>query len=715
MSVERHLHKMEKQNWKPARSTDDGTPLHVTGKGMVAAKPITGDHPIEPYLKEAQNLKDNQGCTSTSLVGASVHDYTNGGKETRYLINPTKKLSVNQKEVLKDQCLVSSILLGIALNKSCETQQACDQYKSILHPQNNADYKKRGDFLIQERQKLDHLIGKGPHDLKITVPILAQFFDAQIVILGSNYKKLEFCFPKVFDFDKQPIFLFQFKDPSESGLNHIELISKPMTFWRQNGYCCFVCGRSTSGPTFKRTGHYCSERKKQCMSCNRRIRTSSQYMNSLIEGHFCDQRDTSIDICSKCQLTTFSDQCKEEHNKASKCDRGYFCYTCSSYTWKEGRPGRSTLQEIRENHVCETKKKMTCFCKNRYENSHLCEFNAKAGMKNYDYLGFLQLVKMNLNPMECNDCIPSHHCPMHAMYSSPENIPSVGTLAFEVPSRQSFQLKLFSTSLLDIKLEAEDEKETKFDFCYLPCSTELDKKSGLKKSSFGRISKPSDYIQNALEGLLRKNNKSVEEQIFQFLLLENHTEEMTVLCGLADLNLLEQCLLSLDIIPVILENANNVFLMQIPGTNLRFLAREKYLTGSLSQLSETFNIDIEESMFPFQKNHPANFSYAGSPFDLEDYILAKDSIETVQVKTDRYEKIMEKACKNFPPFEFKKDIKACAIQDLKLFAKLLLTYLQEMLLLQNEVFGSSPKGPFLPWLNPFTRPICSFSGNTKPI
>lgn len=401
------------------------------------------------------------------------------------------------------------------------------------------------------------------------------------------------------------------------------------------------------------------------------------------------------------------------HKKHGRCGKGYFCQLCCRFIWVSGRPGRKNISEIKESHKCgDEPKHYNCFCENADGPNHYCDYITSSGQKNYDHLCFLHMMYCNLDSNICEFCDSQNKCQMHENKDGYDT-PNVSSIYYEEKDmRENFSMQFFCEE--DLKSEISDCENLPFEFKYL-LGLKLDEnKSNRKKTSYGNKRRMSHYILHILSKVKEKKIKTIEEKILTFLLSDYQANEATVICSdVRILHFLTLTLLSWNLSPKLLEDHNKIFILTLENCNVRFIAREKYLDCDFEKLGDMFQLECKPTFFPVRKNHPYYYSYKSLPFDLSDYVSENDSAVSIKRKTLLHDELVESCLTKFPPFEFAKALKECAINDGLYFCKSMLTFLREMLQIQKESFPEKQGDDWLPLIHPFTYPICSISGFSR--
>lgn len=233
--MEHHVDLVGRRKWE--LHSDDNLPQASKGQGV-----------IEDYMEKVTEMLQRQKDQieqSTSKVGSGVLKWIDGNaRAKKFFFDPLENLELAKCEKfssLNNECLISSILVGHLLNMVSGDNSSKEKYQAILNPRRKSkeDARRRGDYLLEQIEKVKEsttINFPGPHELSIVVPQMAEYLKAQIVVYGISTEKIDYMYPTKFQFDLEPIYLFQY--PNESGVNHVVLINKLSSFFNSHGHIC---------------------------------------------------------------------------------------------------------------------------------------------------------------------------------------------------------------------------------------------------------------------------------------------------------------------------------------------------------------------------------------------------------------------------------------------------------------------------------------------
>ena len=256
-------------------------------------------------------------------------------------------------------------------------------------------------------------------------------FDADL-----NYNHIE-SVPTTFSYQLYPIYLCLFKNRS-----HITVISDYDLFCKTNSkFKCFGCGKCFKS---KKTYQHRCHKIKTCFACSRPIYHSSFFLQC--NDSFCDSEiqlphNEVLNVCLKCNITTFSHTCSTFHKKV--CSQGAKFDCCEKFYYKSIF---SNQEDLINNHICSSKK---CpYCLGHYheniESSHQCKFETFEPKLGYPTLAFFATVVSNNNGVDCYQCSIFDTCDFHQNLDSKSETEVIHTSIFVPKSPNTFEISHFS-------------------------------------------------------------------------------------------------------------------------------------------------------------------------------------------------------------------------------------------------------------------------------
>ena len=613
-------------------------------------------------------------------IGCEDHPFSST-KKKRWLLRPTFK--GKDGTFFHDKCLIIAVILGYFRNRADEQDYTFLQTRAA----EGGQCKKRNEFL---KSKIDQLAAShphlkdGPYDLVHDIPVLAEFYGAQILVYSAvDYRKLIFLHPDPFDEERPLIMLLLSGDA-----NHVDLISKPEIFFNNFGMGCFLCDAEAC--TYRKRGHLCNK-NDTCYSCGKFVATGKEHISHYNKFLYC-QEDEQGTICPNCQMFLRGAECQRYH-KVSLCREKFKCWNCGRLECVQKE--KKTTKELREAHQCDAPQKCwKCLCDK--DTDHVCTLRSLRKQGGMDILAFAFFVPMNTNPDMCPECQQKDGamCVMHATYHSQTQEENLAVLIREDPqNRQHFLTRVFSADDLDISVDAMGSVHLP----YMP-EDELDLATG-PSGRFNTGRKRRQETMQWVKTLAAKvGTKTPAEQLLLFLLTQqSKSDRMTILVEDSfGMNLIFQVLHKLGLSPVGLPCSTGLMQIEVEQFKMRFLPRTSFLSGSLSDLAATHDLP-QASFFPLRRNAKSYYSKT-TPLILwssfADFLDFWDPEELVSRKKEyfgRHE--TENYC-------FREQLVRYGVENVELLAKLCCRLLQHTLSMQEGA-----KRILL-----FTPPIMSMAG-----
>ena len=294
--------------------------------------------------------------------------------------------------LLAQKCLLMCTILGLLQHLYYENKKANKQFLSLCRIQSTLSKHKNyaTKMMIAQLEKLFSVTGlkqTGPYELKSTIVMLSHAYKCQFFVFDglNNGKKLSLMYPKAYDDSLKPIFIYR---PSLDQ-NHVLFIRNLTSYFSSNCFICLACGRQFKGKLKARCSHICKKRET-CFACRRFFQTSKTYLNSMLEGSFCDKLTTCDPSfnCTICNCTIYSKKCLKGHKRFCR-GRGYFGYKCSdcnrfTYCFNQ------TSEELQKSHNC-ADLKICKFCYKVKDADHLCPMKIEKCVEGHTRLAFFKI------------------------------------------------------------------------------------------------------------------------------------------------------------------------------------------------------------------------------------------------------------------------------------------------------------------------------------
>jgi hypothetical protein len=562
------------------------------------------------------------GCDDNSPIAPGIWEINSNLQEEHELVN---------------KCLLTHVVLG---KLQCEARATNNSYALALLlslcKQNTKSYRKQcytkkyrsqksEEKIKQSQQKALKMLNKkvqeliaecklnssGPYNVHEVLPKICNFYNIQVhIICGLQTKKASLLsFPPNFDDTKFQIVLQKTSD------QHVNLISNLKTFFGHNNKrVCFECSK-TFAPRYR---HFCSQ-KKVCYACRRFYRTKE---TELANDKFFDYCDAQIEenfltvpsICTLCNMVLTTKSCEETHKtlcgkeQTSKGRLGFYCNLCR----KHFRHGFTSSEDAQKNHVCSPNLVRCYNCKFLKEENHLCAIKKQSATNVTPILAFFAFSFKAL--MQCKSCLTIREtfkqehkltwpelyqhkdfaslvCDNHQSFNNCNVEPNLAVIFKEI-KRGVFKQFIVTEDSLSNKVIVEDG----FSFNYLPSHVE-------EFEILTEYKYQCDGLLKTLNKLKLLQNKTLVQN---FLLLITQPEwQNTTFLSLNASNSTNLAVLKgfieLDVMPYVIENGNKVNLISVDFLNLRFLNASAYLSGTLEEIHEQYDLekDVPLHYFPY--------------------------------------------------------------------------------------------------------------------
>lgn len=501
--------------------------------------------------------------------------------------------------------------------------------------------------------------------------------------------------PKEFDSSKRQIYLASNQtDLSEQKTFFV--IPHLKSLFQKFGMYCFFCQKYF---TSKGCQHKCRY-AESCFACRRVFLSPTTYTSIETQLLFCNGQITKKqeEKCSKCNVTLYSQECKEYHLKKS-CRWGWKCLDCNIFQ-SRNRFFKSQ-SHIAAEHICG--KRVCNFCGQLKQSNHFCSLQKPTLKSEFTNLAFVFFEYSGYNPGKCKSCyILNKQCDKCQKGYNQEK-PIICSLLQEEESRETFSSHLFF----------DNEMEEKNNTGLLPGKKEL----YLRKPYWPPTFKPT----LAPEGrktrfskrkvgykslhVFTKKVMTVVEKLLEYLLKSNFSNSTIFVHG-QDLFCILQTLYSNGFAPNVVKKQSQIMLVEEKALGLRFVEPENYINLNIQELSKQH--DLPYPYFPFSWIHPKYFDYAGPPPKIDDFFWFEDSEADLKRKELFCNLLLSQK-----KWSFSKNIINYALQRVTFIAVGLLAFLQEtfeaQIVLQTHL-QPDKEICFLHPVNPplFTAPTYAF-------
>lgn len=639
------------------------------------------------------------------------------GADSTNCFLPGGRLSLQSK--FNNDCLPKSICFAYLKLKNPITYQ---KVKKILFKKSTKKVKQEAIKILNEFQNdlcnSCNIDFSGPHDIKI-VEIIALHLQIQIHIIFSmegSRPELQ-SFPLGNNYELPRIYL-QVLD------NHIVIIDNLQTFFKfYKKIVCFDC-RKLLGSTWRKT-HRCSQ-IQNCFNCNGIFLTNNTYIVPNENVFFCNsnlsdiQKNKPFD-CPKCNLTFVSNECFLRHQK--KCNsnsKGWKCPKCGIFEYSHTFQSNEVLEK---NHICGVKQYRCHYCYQNKEENHICEISKQIGHLVWPNLAFLHMTFKDLGCANCQNC-----------YLKQKEYCEKNNITF----RELFQKDIYSDLICDIHKNNttseepnvinmyKEEKRFEFqEYCFTDDILQLPENMLLKNIHYpyASIAKPissepfkckkiaqkvtKDFANILSSQFSSKNIKSAIDKLILFFCETQKMSNFTVVVSDARILLvILKSFVKLNIIPTVFQEGNQISFLEIPSLKIRFVTMNSYISGSLYDLANQYNINFTRSYFPTAWNTPPFYNYVGNIPKLKDFLNFADTDQEIAFKKDFWFQLK-------PPYNFNINLIETTRSQSHIFAQCCLAFLRQGFelqdLIRNYVTNKTEK---LEYIHPFGWKISSLSGFT---
>ncbi len=163
-------------------------------------------------------------------------------------------------------------------------------------------------------------------------------------------------------------------------------------------------------------------------------------------------------------------------------------------------------------------------------------------------------------------------------------------------------------------------------------------------------------------------------------------------------------MIELSISPEVIRDGKNVFLINLPDFNIKFIRINNYLSGDEHQIAEQFNIKVSKHYFPEKFNSINNYSYTGQIPDKSFFINFKDSKTVIEQKLIFINNCLQTNYK----WDFRKELFRFVDENLFLLTKSCLIFLKDCFTFQSLLQETEKKK----FVHPFGNEICTIAGFT---
>jgi hypothetical protein len=278
----------------------------------------------------------------------------------------------------------------------------------------------------------------------------------------------------------------------------VALIKNINTFYSKHGKVCEFCGSYVRSN--KNYEHICKA-EKCCKSCRQVLLTNdtfqSPYTISYCKG---ESEDGASKDCEKCNMILHTSGCARAHKRM--CHLFYSCVQCKKVLTVAAR---EDLEEVKDNHDCNSIKCTKCFAVHKRGTRHQCRMKKVYAPVNFTNIGTILLMHPNTSWNSCLLCnnFESTICDMHADEGEgfESSNPCLAVVGMETGKREHFSLKLLANKPTFNVTELTKE-------CELPYLPQMLKDLQLwtkpKAQRFGKpMRTPASFV-SALEDLAKK-------------------------------------------------------------------------------------------------------------------------------------------------------------------------------------------------------------------
>ena len=582
-----------------------------------------------------------------------ARDFAAPSKSSAYISTIPTNLPDFEKLRMHRSCLVIAILIGIEQIRCMRQEANC--YKDLMHINTQSGPKlskaiktiyRLYSWAISNSGPLNWL---GPHNLETTAHLLDQLnAQVHILYLDPKTRHLE-SYPEIIDRQREQIFLLSTNGETQS---HVDLITRPKSFFSKHGEYCADCGRTASMSGSYR--HVCAKKGAQCEACRKPFLQESYRIHPDMGPSYCKNLilpEETVSPCKKCNKTFKNKQCKAGHT-AAVCRRGWTCPECNkNVSLKNGN------DEAKTRHVCNSVKCNFCHCFKDPNKNHTCLLQKTINQKNHPNIGFLSVAYSSMKDMFGKETYLQ---------------PIMCVLYAEESARATFDGNTFY------------DKETCLDPIVMEPYTPEDLINSCKYNNRGRKVSYNNELKPPSEGFHFPMNHNVcMTKLFKHILVRKQEQyrNMTILVPTAK-----------DLVPIsstaalighcnpdILNKGGNLMSVYIPCMNLTFLSLKNYKTLDMDSLRKRFWVKGEPLYFPTGLFHLKFHSYEGRP-PKPDYYYSFGDSATLKAQKKKFSDTFAIDYK----WNFWFELERFLIFECKCIIKTGIQYLNEILALEKQ-------------------------------
>ena len=683
-------------------------------------------HVPESHRFQSDSELEDSDDESDSNAGTNVQTgYTPNPKSRERWKFFIPKGYYENKNIFANYCLIIATIIGVYHQISLPLiepykKSDYDSYESYgkiwtiiceIHSKNLIKQKFAGrklNELLCKTLKENNLDPIGPYNVPRIIPILATYFNCNIIVYSERVDKngITFQFPEKIITEHPTIRLFQ-EMVHSSEIDHMSVIINPFRFKAKFHLECPICNKTFSS---HRKAHKCLQTLENCYTCNRHYRTKDMYINTLNCDDFCDSRlqVAIVTRCKTCEKLLYSTSCQKRHDSYC-CINGFMCKLCNKFVRQDAS---NSLEETKKLHICDQEK--TCYiCYERYScvpnnRDHLCKMAIIKPQLFHANIGFINMITYEqLVGQNETDVLP-------VFFDVAYEIRRFTFAYFQVSDKQfgfddkNYENDRFLTYkyLKDIKL---------LDDYY----TSLAHSTGRRNNKSAKKTTDQDRIQLKLQFIV---NFSVCEKLIQALLKPSFHSYTFIVQDQELLYYIYSTLIRLMIYPHSCNSdGSDMIYLTVTEYNITFVCYKSYLDFDLGTLKDMFNLsdtDYPYPLFPSQKHifgekfPDINTRLMYFP-ELTDFLDFTDTAKIVAYKQKAY--ALHSRYKM--SYHVTQNMLVYAKNKMKISVTAMLSFLQQLFLIQTQLHKQFPgkyypvqknqskKQQLLPLFSPFTTPI----------
>lgn len=310
--------------------------------------------------KHVQALKDQNKL---------VHFYGRGGKlfqpnvrKYDFLIDSPSGF-LGQENEFKDECLLVSCIIAYAIHYiESGNQEKLSYYQSMLAPTSLEG----GRNILSELTniKTNCTLTNGPYEADYILKKIEEYFKCQICIFEFRENLQIAHFSSFVANEKAPV-LYIYAEKNSVKLSHTFAITNLTKFF--NKFSAFVCIYCKTTYRNSKGHHKCSKAESFCYCCWRRKATKDTFINNLNRPFVCVPKEGESQLCSICNRTSFSEECKTRHK--FHCKRSFKCEECKRLIPISSQ----NFETLKKTHNCKMQKCKICYAQIEDLQSHICK------------------------------------------------------------------------------------------------------------------------------------------------------------------------------------------------------------------------------------------------------------------------------------------------------------------------------------------------------